>query len=127
RDVELGRYTTSFNPGLRGRTTNVRLASEAINGKVLMPGERFSFNSITGERTIKKGYRIAHIFVRKPGQTESEIVDGVGGGICQVSSTLYNAVRKTNNKTDSKLAIIERNNHSLPVNYVPSGLDATVA
>jgi vancomycin resistance protein YoaR len=70
---------------------------------------------------------VAHIFVRLPGKEKSEIVDGRGGGVCQVSSTLYNAVRKTNNKTDDRLAIIERNNHSLPVSYVPSGLDATVA
>ena len=127
RDVLLGKYTTYFNSGEWGRTENIRLASDAVNGKVLMPKEKFSFNSMTGERTSDKGYRIAHIFVRKPGQTESEIVDGRGGGVCQVSSTLYNAVRKTNNKADDRLAIVERNNHSLPVNYVPSGLDATVA
>jgi vancomycin resistance protein YoaR len=127
RDVKLGEYTTSFNPGDEGRTTNVRLAAEAINGKVLMPNEKFSFNAMTGERTMEKGYRVAHIFVRLPGKEKSEIVDGRGGGVCQVSSTLYNAVRKTNNKTDDHLAIIERNNHSLPVSYVPSGLDATVA
>lgn len=127
RDVKLGEYTTHFNRGERGRTENVRLSAEAINGKVLMPNERFSFNAATGERKTSKGYRVAHIFVRKPGQTESEVVDGVGGGVCQVSSTLYNAVRKTNNKTDSRLRIVERNNHSLPVTYVPPGLDATVA
>lgn len=127
RDVQLGKYTTSFNAGLRGRTTNIELSSDALNGKVLMPNEQFSFNAITGQRTTKKGYRIAHIFVRKPGQTESEIVDGVGGGICQVSSTLYNAVRVTNNQTQGRLTIVERNNHSLPVTYVPPGLDATVA
>ncbi len=127
RDVKLGEYTTSFNSGEYGRTTNVRLAAEAINGKVLMPNEKFSFNAMTGERTMDKGYRVAHIFVRLPGKEKSEIVDGRGGGVCQVSSTLYNAVRKTNNKMDDHLAIIERNNHSLPVSYVPSGLDATVA
>lgn len=127
RDVQFAKYTTYFNAGLRGRTTNIRLAADAINGKVLMPGEKFSFNQSTGERTGDKGYRIAHIFLRKPGATESEVVDGRGGGVCQVSSTLYNAVRKTNNKTEGRLSIIERNNHSLPVDYVPSGLDATVA
>lgn len=127
QDVELERYVTRFNPGERGRTTNVRLAAEAINGVVLMPGESFSFNKATGERKTSKGYQVAHIFVRKPGETESEIVDGVGGGVCQVSSTLYNAVRKTNQKIDGGLKIIERNNHSLPVSYVPAGMDATVA
>ena len=127
KDVLLEKYTTRFNRGEVGRTENIRLAAAAIDGKVLMPNEKFSFNSMTGERTLDKGYRVAHIFIRKPGKTESEIVDGRGGGVCQVSSTLYNAIRKTNNKTDDRLTIIERNNHSLPVSYVPSGLDATVA
>ena len=127
RDVLLGKYTTYFDSGEWGRTENIRLAADAVNGKVLMPKEKFSFNAMTGERTRDKGYRVAHIFVHKPGKSEAEVVDGRGGGVCQVSSTLYNAVRKTNNKTDGRLAIIERNNHSLPVSYVPSGLDATVA
>jgi vancomycin resistance protein YoaR len=127
RDVLLGEYPTHFDSGLRGRTQNIRLASEAINGKVLMPGEKFSFNSMTGERTPAKGYRIAHIFIRKPGAEKAEIVEGTGGGTCQVSSTLYNAIRRVNDRTGDKLAIIERNHHSLPVTYVPSGLDATVA
>lgn len=126
-DMLMSQYTTTFNAGDRGRTENVRLSALAIDGKVLMPGESFSFNAMTGRRTPKKGYQIAQIFVRKPGQTESEIVDGVGGGVCQVSSTLYNAVRKTNDKTNKGLAITERNHHSLPVHYVPPGQDATVA
>lgn len=127
RDVLLGSYTTYFNSGIRGRTRNIHLASEAVNGKILMPGEKFSFNAMTGERTPEKGYRIAHIFLRKPGKEKAEVVEGTGGGTCQVSSTLYNAVRKTNNRTGDKLGIIERNHHSLPVTYVPDGLDATVA
>ena len=127
QDVKLGEYTTTFNSGDTGRTVNVRLASDAINGKVLMQNEKFSFNSMTGERTLEKGYRVAHIFVHLPGKEKAEVVDGRGGGVCQVSSTLFNAVRKTNNKTDGRLRIVERNTHSLPVTYVPSGLDATVA
>lgn len=128
QDVELGRYTTTFNRGIRGRTTNIRVACAAIDGHVLMPGEAFSFNEMTGERTFSKGYRMAHIFERKPGETESEVVDGLAGGVCQVSSTLYNAVRKVNNELGRKrLRIVERNSHSLPVTYVPQGLDATVA
>jgi vancomycin resistance protein YoaR len=127
-DVEMGRYTTTFNRGLEGRTTNIRVACAAIDGHVLMPGESFSFNAMTGERTFAKGYRMAHIFERKPGQTESEVVDGLAGGVCQVSSTLFNAVRKTNNESDRKgIKILERGSHSLPVTYVPRGLDATVA
>lgn len=127
RDVLLGKYTTSFNSGDEGRTTNVRLAAAAINGKVLMPDEKFSFNAMTGERTMGKGYRVAHIFVHLPGKEKAQVVDGRGGGVCQVSSTLFNAVRKTNDKTSDHLAIVERNHHSLPVSYVPPGLDATVA
>ena len=126
-DVKMAEYTTRFNPGERGRTTNVRIAARAIDGRVLMPGELYSFNASTGERTSRKGYRTAHIFVRKPGASESEIVDGLGGGVCQVSSTLFNAVRKANQKKGRRLKIVERNSHSLPVVYVPSGLDATVA
>jgi vancomycin resistance protein YoaR len=127
-DVEMGRYTTTFNRGLAGRTTNIRVACAAIDGHVLMPGEDFSFNAMTGERTFAKGYRMAHIFERKPGQTESEVVDGLAGGVCQVSSTLFNAVRKTNSEADHKgIKILERGSHSLPVTYVPRGLDATVA
>jgi vancomycin resistance protein YoaR len=127
-DVELGHYTTTFNRGIRGRTTNIRVACAAIDGHVLMPGDAFSFNGMTGERTFSKGYRMAHIFERKPGETESEVVDGLAGGVCQVSSTLYNAVRKANNAVGSKrLKIVERSSHSLPVTYVPVGFDATVA
>jgi vancomycin resistance protein YoaR len=126
-DVELGRYPTRFNPGLWGRTRNIYVAAATIDGKVLMPGEEFSFNKSTGERTWDKGYRMAHIFERKPGKLKSEVVDGLAGGVCQVSSTLFNAVRKANKRLDGGLAIVERNYHSLPVTYVPSGLDATVA
>jgi vancomycin resistance protein YoaR len=128
QDVQLAHYTTRFNAGLAGRTTNIRVACEAIEGLVLMPGESFSFNQMTGERTWEKGYRMAHIFERKPGQTESEVVDGLAGGVCQVSSTLFNAVLNTNEKVGSRrLRILERSTHSLPVTYVPRGMDATVA
>ncbi len=126
-DVLLGQYKTDFNSGVEGRTRNIRVAAGELDGKVLMPGEKFSFNEITGERTYKKGYRMAHIFERKPGEVKSQVVDGLAGGVCQVSSTLFNAVRRTNKKTDARLRILERNYHSLPVTYVPAGLDATVA
>ena len=128
RDVRLGFYRTEYNGGIAGRTTNIHVACRAIDGTVLMPGEVLSFNGLTGERTYKKGYRMAHIFMREAGQTESSIVDGLAGGVCQVSSTLYNAVRKTNLAAVGKpLGIVERSSHSLPVTYVPSGRDATVA
>jgi vancomycin resistance protein YoaR len=127
RDVKLGIYDSNFNSGLWGRTRNIYVAAAVIDGKVLMPGQEFSFNKATGERTWDKGYRMAKMFERKPGKTESEVVDGLAGGICQVSSTLYNAVRKANKQLDGGLRIVERNHHSLPVDYVPYGLDATVA
>jgi vancomycin resistance protein YoaR len=127
RDVKMGVYTTRFNNGLWGRTRNIYVAAGEIDGKVLMTGETFSFNKSTGERTWEKGYRMAHIFERKPGKTESEVVDGLAGGVCQVSSTLYNAVRRTNEKAGRGLKIVQRESHSLPVTYVPTGYDATVA
>ena len=128
RDVKLGEYRTNYNGGIAGRTTNIHVACRAVDGQVFMPGEVLSFNGLTGERTYKKGYRMAHIFLREKGQTESQVVDGLAGGVCQVSSTLYNAVRKTNASSAGKpLQIVERNSHSLPVTYVPSGRDATVA
>ena len=128
RDVKLGWYRTEYNGGIAGRTTNIHVACRALDGKVLMPGEVLSFNALTGERTYDKGYRMAHIFMREEGQTESSVVDGLAGGVCQVSSTLYNAVRKTNAQMAGKpLDIVERTSHSLPVTYVPAGRDATVA
>jgi len=127
QDVLLGKYTTHFNPGEEGRTVNVHLAAKAVDGKVIMPGEIFSINKSTGERTPAKGYQVAKIFVKLPDEEKAQIVDGVGGGVCQVSSTLFNAVRRTNDKSGGHLKIVERNHHSLPVHYVPPGMDATVA
>lgn len=126
-DIKLGDYRTRFDSDLIGRTRNIHIASGIINGQVLMPGQTFSFNGLTGERTWEKGYRMAHIFERKPGKTEAEVVDGLAGGVCQVSSTLFNAVRRSNRTTKDSLKVVERSFHSLPVTYVPSGLDATVA
>ena len=123
----LGKYTTHFNPGEEGRTANVRLAAKAVDGQVLMPGDTFSLNKTTGERTPAKGYQVAKIFVKLPDEAKSQIVDGVGGGVCQVSSTLFNAVLRTNGKGSGRLKVVERNHHSLPVTYVPPGMDATVA
>ena len=96
------------------RTTNLILASEKINGTVVMPGETFSFNEVVGERTIAGGYKNAAIFVN------GEVEDGLAGGICQVSSTLYDAVIGAN------LEITERHNHSKLTSYLPGGKDATV-
>ena len=91
------------------------LACEEIDGTVLQPGEVFSFNGTVGERTAEKGYKEGIIYA-DGGSSESE----VGGGICQVSSTLYAAVEKAG------LEIVERHSHSLKVTYIPKGMDATV-
>lgn len=109
----LSTFSTNYvnNPN---RTTNLILASSKISGTVLMPGEKFSFNQVVGERTIAAGYKNAAIFVN--GQVE----DGLAGGICQVSSTLYDAVVGAN------LEITERHNHSKLTSYLPGGKDATV-
>ena len=110
---ELSEFSTKYvnNPN---RTTNLIIASSKITGTVIMPGEKFSFNDIVGERTVAAGYKNAAIFVN--GQVE----DGLAGGICQVSSTLYNAVVGAN------LKIAERHNHSKLTSYLPGGKDATV-
>ena len=107
-------FKTNFNAGVRDRSNNIRLATGKIDGVVLLPGERFSFNQTVGQRTVKGGFREAPVFVNGRHET------GVGGGICQVSTTLYNASLFAN------LKIVERTNHSLPVPYVPVGRDATV-
>lgn len=96
------------------RTTNLILAANRINGTVVMPGENFSFNQVVGERTVAAGYRNAAIFVN------GEVEDGLAGGICQISSTLYDAVIGAN------LQITERHNHSKLTSYLPGGKDATV-
>src|SRR5699024_8061323 len=98
----------------KNRSTNLRLASDKINGTVLLPGEEFSYNKIVGERTIEAGYKDAAIY------SGGQVVDGLGGGICQISSTLYNAVVQAN------LEIIERSNHYFKTSYVEAGKDATV-
>ncbi len=113
----LGQYTTNFNSNLKGRTLNIKLAAKAIDGKVLEPGGMFSFNNTVGPRTAEAGYQEAIII------EGNKFIPGLGGGVCQVSSTLYNAILLAS----SSFSIIERSHHSLPVTYVPAGQDATVA
>ncbi|WP_192929762.1 VanW family protein [Alkaliphilus serpentinus] len=114
KDV-LGEFQTTFNPSSEGRATNIRLASESINNRLLMPNEGFSFNEATGPRGLEEGYQIAPVILN------GKLVPGIGGGICQVSTTLYNALVRAD------LEVVRRQNHSLPVAYVPLGHDATVA
>jgi len=110
----LSEVTTYFSPKKVARTHNVNLAAKLINGTVLNPGETFSYNKTVGPRTAARGFREAQIF------SKGEIVDGLGGGICQVSSTLYMAAMKADMKT------VSRKNHSFYVDYAPKGQDATV-
>ncbi|BCW96900.1 MAG: VanW family protein [Fimbriimonadales bacterium] len=110
----MSRYTTRF-PGYQvARNHNIRLAAGALNGRILLPGERLSYNEAVGKRTLKQGFRPAPVIL----YGEKRL--GIGGGICQVSSTLYNAALL------SELKIVRRANHSIPVDYVPLGRDATV-
>jgi hypothetical protein len=110
----LSSKTTYFDASLVNRTTNIRLAAKAINGTVIDAGKVFSFNRTVGPRYASKGYKEAVIFLN--GKKDK----GLGGGICQVSSTIYNAV------LGAGLMVVERHAHSLPVTYVAPGRDATV-
>ena len=111
----LSTYSSDFSSSDSGRAANVSLAASKINGYILNPGERFSFNKVVGPRTAAAGFKMAHVY------EGDKVVDGIGGGICQVSSTLYNAVVRAD------LKIVYRTNHSMPVSYVPIGTDATVS
>ena len=110
----LGRYTTYYSSSSSNRKYNIARAAGSINGKTVMPGEVFSYNKAIGNPSQANGYRLA------TGFAGGKHVDSYGGGVCQVSSTLYNAVLYAN------LDIISRSNHSLPVGYVPPSRDATV-
>ena len=113
-NTKISSFNTSFAGSNANRVSNIGLATRSINGKLLMPGDSFSFNDVVGKRTAEKGYKEAGVIVN------NKLESGIGGGICQVSTTLYNAVMKANiNST-------ERSHHSLPSHYVKPGLDATV-
>ncbi|HHT69967.1 MAG TPA: hypothetical protein GX016_00125 [Firmicutes bacterium] len=111
----IGIFSTRFNAAATDRSYNLKLGADALNGYLIEPGEVFSFNAVVGPREAEQGYREAPIIIN------DELVPGVGGGICQVSSTLYNAVLL------SGLKPVERRNHSLPSAYIGLGRDATVS
>ncbi|MDO5141657.1 MAG: VanW family protein [Eubacteriales bacterium] len=111
----LARCSTDLNEGNVPRTNNVRLAAAAIDGCILEPGEHFSYNDVVGERTPARGYKAAGAYAG------NEIIDEVGGGVCQPSSTLYMAVLRAD------LEVTQRVNHSFTVSYTPLGEDATVS
>lgn len=111
---KLSTFTTRYDVSSVDRTTNLRLACEKINEKVVLPGETFSYNKALGVRSAATGYKNAKVY------SNGEVVDGIGGGICQISSTLYNSALMAN------LEIVERRNHQFVTSYVPAGRDATV-
>ena len=113
--IENATFTTKYNEKIKNRTTNVKLAAKTIDGMVIHPGDVFSFNEALGDTTSAKGYKRAKIFVK--GKEEQ----GVGGGICQVSSTLFNAA------DFAGMEIIERHDHSKKVDYVELGRDAATS
>lgn len=112
---KLSGFMTRYDASDKNRTTNIEIATNAIDGKVLLKDETFSFNGVVGPRTKSKGYMLAGTY------SGNELVDSYGGGVCQVSSTLYNSALLAN------LNIVERYNHSSLVSYVDAGRDATVS
>ena len=111
---QLSTFTTRYDVSDVDRTTNLKLACKKINGTVLLAGETFSYNNVVGKRTVAAGYKNAKIY------EAGQVVDGLGGGICQISSTLYNAALLAN------MDIVERRNHQFVTSYVEAGRDATV-
>uniref|UniRef100_A0A7C5Z1J5 Vanomycin resistance protein VanB n=1 Tax=Caldicellulosiruptor owensensis TaxID=55205 RepID=A0A7C5Z1J5_9FIRM len=111
----IGSFTTKFDSSNVARSENIRVAAQKINGKLLMPGEIFSLSNAIGPVTVENGFKIAKVIVN------NEFVDGVGGGLCQIATTLYNAVLM------AQLKVVERVPHSALISYVPPGRDATIA
>ena len=110
----LGTFTTRYDAGNVSRTTNLAIACKKLNGQVIQPGEVFSYNKALGKRSVENGYKEAAVYVN------GGVENGLGGGICQISSTLYNTVLFAN------LGIVERHQHSFTTSYVDPGRDATV-
>ncbi len=107
--------STPVSSAIPNRVHNIRLAAAALDNIIIMSGEEFSFNRVVGSTDAEKGYKKAPVIMNK------KLVEGIGGGVCQVSSTLYNTVLL------AELSVLERANHSLTVGYLPPGLDATVS
>ncbi len=110
----LAEYSTHYNARLSDRTQNLRIAAREMNNTVVQAGEVFSANQAIGPRSTDRGFRAAHIFMGK------KVIEGVGGGICQSATTVYNAA------VGAKLPIVERHSHSLPVSYATPANDATI-
>ncbi len=110
----LGTFTTEFSTGQVNRATNIRVGASLVDGCVVPAGAVFSFNQTTGPRTVEKGFRLAPVY------SGQQTIMGVGGGVCQLSTTVFNAARQAG------MGIVERHGHSKPVHYVSWGNDATV-
>ncbi len=115
KNVQISSYVTSFNPNVAGRSQNINLSSQSIDHYVIGPNEIFSFNEVVGPRTKENGYQEAKEIVNH------QFVIGIGGGICQTSSTLFNAIDLAG------LEVVERYSHSREIGYVPKNRDATVS
>jgi vancomycin resistance protein YoaR len=107
-------FTTTFNSGDVPRVHNISLIAAAVHGSLVRPGQLFSMNGATGQRTAAKGYRTAHVI------KNGEIVDGLGGGVCQAGTTMFNTA------FFAGLPVTERRNHSLHISHYPMGRDATL-
>lgn len=113
-DTLLGAYSTNYG-GVAGRSYNIEKSARDTNGVVLKPGEEFSFNGLTGDKTLARGYKVAPVI------ESGQLVPGIGGGVCQTSSTIFNAALLAG------MEITTRRNHTIPSDYVDLGRDATVA
>ncbi len=111
----MGSWTSYFTASNYSRSANVALSASRIDGVILLPGETFSYDKTVGPRTSENGFKVAGVYIN------NKVEQGLGGGVCQTSSTLYSAVLYAN------LEIVERVSHSLPVSYMPPGQDATIA
>lgn len=111
----IGEFSTSFKGSSKGRIDNIKLSAKAISNKLILPGEEFSYNNTTGPRSAQSGYQEANVIIG------GELTPGLGGGVCQTSTTMYNALLL------SDLSILERHPHSIPASYVPFGQDAAVS
>ena len=108
-------FKTSYEKSSKERKNNIKRALNSFNGLIVQPGQTISFNKITGERSVENGYQNAHVIV------DGAYVDGVGGGVCQASTTLYNALLLAD------IDVLNVNHHTLPANYVALSLDAMVS
>ena len=116
KEQEIASFSTEIKDNSEGRVTNIGITCSILNNTIIKPGETFSFNEIVGKPSSSRGYQEATVII------DGEHEKGIGGGNCQVSSTLYNAVLAV-----PYLTVTERSAHGLPVTYVPEGQDAAVS